>query len=1725
MTQQTFRKWVRSLARPRNRRPIRKRHATRLNLEKFEERSLPSSSIPLNGFTWTSIGPSPIRDGQSPGAPSSSGRLNGVAMDAPIRAGQSYPFPSDPNQIYVASDTGGIWRTVDGGRNWIPETDFRGGQTTAIASVNRGINDTVYASEVLPSGVVLFLRSTNGGVTFTKTNPFPSGLFVEKLSVFVTDPLDQSRDGIYATLSLANPFASGQGVYRSTNGGATWNFISSSGFSATSVSYTDVAVHPTNPNFVYVATGNAAGDPNNGIYRTVNGLSANPTWTLLIGGSAFVPGSTPGNIKIAVSPVVPSVIFASLALRADPTSGAQPLLAVFRTLDSGINWTPTLVANPGNQQNDPRNYMGGTGADNNVIVVDPLSPNNPLQQRVYVAGFGGANNVMFSTTSTTNFGTLPPDPASLIGIGADGVGPYPNVHQGVIDTFGRLVIATGGGIYRNNSTGPVLWESLNGDIGPTGLTTNQFWGFALHPTNPDRAVGNIMSVPTNLQNAVLFNDPADPNNPNAAYGWSTIDAVGIDGNFGQGSVIYNPFNPNIVYRVVPGSSSRAPIRQSLDGGLTWAAASTGFQAKPTGGDYFGGGGIGINGSSYVPPLSIDPSRPNRLLSGYNRIFATDSDGANWQSRLVVNLAGGTIEIPELPTTQLTNNGDGLVQGPVPIDAVATGRKSNVAFLGFGAFNGAGIFAATPAFAVFDPDANQYIDAAFPGTTLFYAVIPEVNPGSWPPSGTTYDNHYWATITPPGVEGNITQIVVDPASEGTVYVYTNSGQVFRGTGLAVAYTVDDDNNIIPIVDITWVNLTGNLPRGSAPVSYPQPLALDKRAINQTLDRLYVGTINGVFRLDNPTQNFSGPPVWSEVGLASDGSRTLPAAPVSALALNPTTGILAAATYGRGVYELQIRGLVRGRIFDDTNGNGQLDAGEPLYVNVTVTAFNTTTNTSFSTITDSNGFYEFRSLTNGTYSITVEGTSGLFQTTQPTNALPITAQTTFDGANQLNIGLFTPGSISGFKYEDKNNNGIRDTDAAGVLEPGLAGFFIYIDRNGNGQFDPGEPNTVSASDGSYRFDASNVDNGSNLPRGVGPDVILGDPNNPVSGPHRIREIQQPPNFVQTSPDLNISITSGANFVGANIGNIRPARISGSKFEDINGDGIKQPNEGPLAGFLFDLIDPATGTVLQTVSSNAQGTFSFLSLPAGTYRVRERPQPGFTQTTANPPDIILGPTDNFTVAPFGNFRNVQISGFKFNDLNGNGVPNPNEPRLANFAFQLINSVTGQVIATTVSDANGDFSFPNLGPLPGGAKYRVREIVPSGWFQTTPNPPDITPVSGATPLVVFGNFRGVTVNGTVYLDVNGNGVRNPTEPGIPGFTIQLFKNGVLVGTGTSVSDGTYSIPLVGPGTYQLIQRPRKGFVATAPLNGYTFTTTSGSDLTGFDFGNQRRSITVTSNDAGGSPLVVIRDATTNAIKGQFNAYDPAFTGGVRTAVGFINNDSIPDIITGAGPGGGPHVRIFDSISGQELFGFMAYELSFTGGVYVATGDVDGDGFDEIITGTGQGGGPFVKVFKWTGTGVQLIKSFFAFDPQFRGGVTVATGDINGDGQADIATGAGPTGGPHVLVYNYANLAVLRSVFPYAMNFTGGVFVAMGDVNGDGFADLITGPGMGGGAHVKVYDGQLGTQLYSFLAFTGQPGFPWASGARVASYDVNLDGLADIIVSPGRGQPPRVRVFNGDNL
>lgn len=151
---------------------------------------------------------------------------------------------------------------------------------------------------------------------------------------------------------------------------------------------------------------------------------------------------------------------------------------------------------------------------------------------------------------------------------------------------------------------------------------------------------------------------------------------------------------------------------------------------------------------------------------------------------------------------------------------------------------------------------------------------------------------------------------------------------------------------------------------------------------------------------------------------------------------------------------------------------------------------------------------------------------------------------------------------------------------------------------------------------------------------------------------------------------------------------------------------------------------------------------------------------------------------------------------------------------------------------------------------------------------------------------------------------------------------------------------------------------------------------------------------DAGGQPTVKLFDALTGAQKLSFSAYANSFHGGVRVALGDFTGDGVLDIVTGPGPGGGAQVRVFNGLTGKALSGtlgnFNAYAPGQTDGVYVAAGDVNGDGRADIITGTNDGAAPVVKVFN--GLNGALLASFSVGAADSTTGVRVAAHDVTGE-------------------------------------------------------------------------------------------------------------------------------------
>ncbi len=282
---------------------------------------------------------------------------------------------------------------------------------------------------------------------------------------------------------------------------------------------------------------------------------------------------------------------------------------------------------------------------------------------------------------------------------------------------------------------------------------------------------------------------------------------------------------------------------------------------------------------------------------------------------------------------------------------------------------------------------------------------------------------------------------------------------------------------------------------------------------------------------------------------------------------------------------------------------------------------------------------------------------------------------------------------------------------------------------------------------------------------------------------------------------------------------------------------------------------------------------------------------------------------------------------------------------------------------------------------------------------------------------------------------------------------------------------------------------------------------------------------DPGNPPLVRVFPCSQDAAHiHEFPAYG-ASQWGANVTCGDTDGDGVDVILTGPGPGTifGPHVRGF-SPNGTPVDGlnFMAYgTLKF--GVNVAAGDIDGDGKDEIITGAGPGAvfGPHVRAFDHDGgSSVSAVPgvSYFAYGT-LKWGVNVSCGDVDGDGYDEIVTGAGPGSvfGPHVRGWNVDGAAAASipglSYFAYGSNHYG-VRVTCGDLDGDGMDEIVTAPGPSPvfGAHIRGwnYDGATlapmdGINFFAWPAETAQYGATVFSGA-----DLDDDGRDELLVGAG---------------
>ncbi|MBI3193187.1 MAG: hypothetical protein HYZ34_01825, partial [Ignavibacteriae bacterium] len=298
--------------------------------------------------------------------------------------------------------------------------------------------------------------------------------------------------------------------------------------------------------------------------------------------------------------------------------------------------------------------------------------------------------------------------------------------------------------------------------------------------------------------------------------------------------------------------------------------------------------------------------------------------------------------------------------------------------------------------------------------------------------------------------------------------------------------------------------------------------------------------------------------------------------------------------------------------------------------------------------------------------------------------------------------------------------------------------------------------------------------------------------------------------------------------------PSSVSGYKFNDLDADGIwDQPDEPPLEGWTIVLSPSDSSNPIRSEITNASGEYFFANVVDENYRVYETQQSSWTQTAPSGGQytITVVGGNSFANLNFGNTRLGTIRGYKYNDLNGNGLHDSTsgdiEPLLSGWTIQL----SGTANQSTTTDASGQFSFTNL---PVGT-YTVNEVQKNGWIQTYPPSPGTHTINlnGGYVFIMFGNTGTSSISGKVFEDPNNHCVQDGSEYGLKGRKIKLEPGNRYT---FSDANGNYTFASLGAETYTISLEPKQFWGQTCPASSssYIVPITGNQTVTGKDFGSE---------------------------------------------------------------------------------------------------------------------------------------------------------------------------------------------------------------------------------------------------------------------------------------------------
>ncbi len=505
----------------------------------------------------------------------------------------------------------------------------------------------------------------------------------------------------------------------------------------------------------------------------------------------------------------------------------------------------------------------------------------------------------------------------------------------------------------------------------------------------------------------------------------------------------------------------------------------------------------------------------------------------------------------------------------------------------------------------------------------------------------------------------------------------------------------------------------------------------------------------------------------------------------------------------------------------------------------------------TTTGADGSYRFSDIPVGDYRIVEFTPIGLLDGGSHVGRMNnVTVGTSVDGGLISNITMTpsgvgvqynfceaAPASISGFVYHDADDDGRREAG-----EEAIAGVRVaLVDSSGNQV-----ATTTSGANGRYEF--TNI-----LPGEYS--IVETQPAGFFDGKDTAGNVRGTTVGRSTGADTLAAIFLKQGDVGVeyNFGELRPATLSGRVHVDLDEDCTLDPNEETLAGVTITLLDSSGREVARTLTG-ADGKYTFTNIVPGTYTIVETQPEGFFQGGAKPGSAGGNRIDsdrigNITLTSgevavdydFCERPPSEISGSVFNDRDEDCVFDSDEVGIAGTRVELFRD--GEMIAFTTTDAMGNYRFTNL---PAG-QYTVREIQPAGWLQggqragsnggddSTQDVISRIPIGWGERLTDY-NFcelEPASVSGIVYVDGNGDCVRDAGEPPLAGVTIELRDaNGVFVARTITDASGGYTFNNLEPGRYQIFELQPEGFFQGGQKPGTGDGEVLGRDLLGVRLG-----------------------------------------------------------------------------------------------------------------------------------------------------------------------------------------------------------------------------------------------------------------------------------------------------